>query len=74
MTILPHPHASPLQSWVSRPTVATGRQPTFPDVVGILWRWWRGDRPTLKDRFAEEKLVERLAEELPDETIAESNG
>jgi hypothetical protein len=43
------------------------RQPTFPDVVGIIWRWARGDRPTLRQTFAEERLIEKLADELGDE-------
>ncbi len=68
MTILPSPHASPLPSWASRPAViATGRQPTFRDLLMVVLRWWRGDRPSLRERFAEEKLIERLSEELPDE-------
>ena len=44
------------------------RQPTFPDVVRILWSWLRGVRPTLKQRFDEEKLITRLSEEMGDET------
>ena len=57
--------ASPFYSFVTVTPIV--RQPTFPDVVRILWRWWRGDRPTWKEQFAEARLVDRLASELPDE-------
>ncbi len=43
----------------------------------IVWRWWRGgDQPSLRERFAEEKLVDRLADELGDEpepTVRDAN-
>ena len=73
MTILPSPHASPLPSFCSRPAViATGRQPTFRDSLMVVLRWWLGDRPSLRQTFAEERLIEKLADEMGDEPKAGS--
>jgi hypothetical protein len=45
--------ASPFYSFVAVTTPIV-RQPAFADVVGIIWRWARGDRPTLRQTLAEE--------------------
>ena len=66
LMIPPRYSVTPLWSFVTTPIV---RQPAFPDVVRIIWRWLRGDRPTLRQTFAEGRLIERLAEELEPEII-----
>jgi hypothetical protein len=66
MTILPHPHASPLPSWASRPPTPH-RAPSFGETLGIIWRWWRGVQPSWRERVKEQRLVDRLADELPEE-------
>ena len=61
--------ASPFYSFVTVTPIV--RQPAFPDVVRIIYRWFRGDRPSLKERFAEERLIDKLAAELELEPAAE---
>lgn len=36
----------------------------FTDACKAIWRWWRGDQPNWRERFAEQRLIERLAQEL----------
>jgi hypothetical protein len=43
------------------------RQPTFPDVIHIVWRWARGSETDWRQRWAEERLVNLIAEQLADE-------
>ena len=64
MPPLPRPSASPLPSWASRP--ATPHTPVVPftDACKAIWRWLRGVQPGWRERFAEQRLIERLAQEL----------
>jgi hypothetical protein len=54
---------SPLHSFV---TVPSHRATSFSEMLAQVWRWLtnRHPTPTLQQRFAEARLVERLAEEL----------
>ena len=56
---------SPLHSFASLPPAV--RQASFSETLAILWRWARGDRPSLRQTFAEERLIEKLADEMGDE-------
>ena len=60
MPPLPRPSASPLPSWASRP--ATPHTPVVPftDACKAIWQWWRGTRPTLRERQIEPAQIERL--------------
>ena len=57
---------SPFYSFVTVTTPAV-RSPSFAETLTILWRWLRGDRPSLRQTFAEERLIEKLADEMGDE-------
>lgn len=37
---------------------------SFKDELIAVWRWARGIPPTSKERFSEEREIERLAKEL----------
>jgi hypothetical protein len=63
MRPLPRPSASPLPSYASRP----GLQPrpvSFSDMLRSIIAWWRGVHPNWRERFAEQRLIERLAQAL----------
>lgn len=64
---VPRYSVSPPWSFAVFVTTPIVRQPAFPDVVAILWRWFRGSEPNWRDRWAEQKLVDRLAEEMEPE-------
>ena len=71
MTILPHPHASPLPSWASRPaSLPIARQPSFTESLKAIWRWWRPRPVSLRERQLADAVVERIAAELEAETAA----
>jgi hypothetical protein len=61
--MIPPPRYSvtPLPGFATRPG---GREPTVVEMLGALWRWLRGKRPSARERFAEARRVERLAAEL----------
>jgi hypothetical protein len=55
---------SPYYSFV---TIPTRRSPPFAESLGLIWRWWRGVKPSLRERQVEQAVIERMAEELSDE-------
>jgi hypothetical protein len=62
-----------ISPWYSFVTVTTPRHvPSFAESVRLIWRWWRGVRPDWRQRMKEERLVERLAEELEAEPEPET--
>lgn len=63
MTPPARPSVSPLPSWASRPGLVY-RPVAFPVMLLDLWRWLRPPRQTARERIAEERLLERLAEEI----------
>ena len=62
---LPKPSVSPLPAYASRPFAS--RPVTIMEALRQIVAWWRGDKRTLKQQIAEEKLVERLAEEIEEQ-------
>jgi hypothetical protein len=72
MTPLPCRSVSPLPSWASRPgVIPTRRVPSFGESLKSIWTWLRGgERSTLRQMFAEQRVVERLAEELAEADAA----
>ena len=70
MTILPHPHASPLPSWASRPNIPTARQPSFPAALRSIIGWLTGrqPQPSKSELQFEQRVVDLLAEEMAGET------
>jgi hypothetical protein len=62
MPILPRPSASPLPSYASRPGYA--RPVSFIDALRTIGVWFAGRRPNWRERFAEQRLIEKLAAEL----------
>ena len=66
MPILPQPSVSPLPSWASRPPT-TNRSPGFAEVFAAVWGWLRGREPDWRQRVKEQRIIDRLAEELGDE-------
>jgi hypothetical protein len=61
----PFPHASPLPSFCVVPVRPT---PPLAESLRQIIRWWRGDRPTLKQQIQQAKAVALLAEQLEAET------
>jgi hypothetical protein len=61
---VPRYSVSPPWSFAVFVTTPIVRQPGFPEKFAAISSWLRGDWPTLKQQFAEERLVDRLAEEL----------
>jgi hypothetical protein len=53
--------ASPLHSFI---TVPTHRAPSLVEALKAIFAWLRGDQPNWRERFAEQRLIERLAQEL----------
>jgi hypothetical protein len=53
--------ASPLPSFCIIPVRST---PSFHDACKAIIAWLRGDQPNWRERFAEQRLIERLAQEL----------
>lgn len=66
-----HPSASPLPSFATRPQVAP-RPVSFANSLRAIVAWWKGRPPTLRERQIEQQRVERLAEELAEEQVAEA--
>jgi hypothetical protein len=56
----------PLWSFASASRPSRGKPVSFAEAVKAVWRWAAGrqPKPTLRERIAEERLIERLAEEL----------
>jgi hypothetical protein len=71
--ILPKPSVSPLPSWASRPT-PTHQVPSFTESLEAIWRGLRGVRqkPTLHEMFRQQRLIEKLAEEIEIEENGEA--
>jgi hypothetical protein len=44
------------------------RAPSLSDALKAIIAWWRGDKPTQRERQIEEAMVERLAAEIEAET------
>jgi hypothetical protein len=59
------PRRYSVSPWYSFVTVTTPRHvPSFIESVRLIWNWLRGVGPDWRQRVKEERLVERLAEEL----------
>jgi hypothetical protein len=52
--------ASPLYSFC----VVSSRAPPLAETLKALWRWWRGTRPTPRERQLEAVAVEHLLAEM----------
>jgi hypothetical protein len=51
--------------WYSFVTVTpTQHVPSLKESLRLIWRWWRGFRPTLRERQIEAAQIERLAAEM----------
>jgi len=44
--------------------VPTRQSPTFAENLRVVWSWITGRKPNWRERFAEQRLIERLAQEL----------
>lgn len=66
MPPLPNPHASPLHSFASRTDVVP-RYMTLREMIAAIIAWWRGVKPSLRERQLAEAVVERLAEEIAEQ-------
>jgi hypothetical protein len=53
--------ASPLHSFC---VVPTRHVSSFAETIRAIIAWWRGVHPNWRERFAEQRLIERLAQEL----------
>jgi hypothetical protein len=58
-----HPSVSSLPSYATRPEFAP-RPVSFVEAIRMIWRWWRGFRPTMRERQIEAAQIERLAAEM----------
>jgi hypothetical protein len=65
--ILPRPSASPLYSFCSRPEGPITYRPSFSETLKAVVGWMRGREPDWRQRFAEQRLIERLAAEMEPE-------
>ena len=60
-----HDHASPLSSFATVPTAR--RSPSTMEMAPAIWSWSRGrQRRSLRERFAEARKVDEIAEQLED--------
>lgn len=65
MQPLPRPSVSPLPSWASRPGIP--RSAPFIEIIRDVLRWWfQLHKPTPRERFLEQRAIEKLAAELED--------
>jgi hypothetical protein len=62
MRPLPHPSASPLPGYASRPFAS--RPVSFSEMLRSIIAWWCGVGPDWRQRHREAKVIEQLAEEL----------
>ena len=67
MQPLPRPSISPLYSFCSRPEGPVTRSPGFAEVFAAVWGWFRGKGPDWRQRVKEQRIVDRLADEMGDE-------
>ena len=60
------PHASPLPSYASRTGYLPTRAPPMADALNAIWRWlWPARRsPPLSEQVAEQRVIDRLVEEI----------
>ena len=56
----------PQWSFASTSRPPRGKPVSFPDAVKAIWSWLAGRQPpqTMRQRIAEERLFEKLAEEI----------
>jgi hypothetical protein len=67
MQPLPHPSASPLWSFCSRPEGPITYRPNFSETLKTVVGWLRGREPDWRQRVKEARIVDRLVEELEPE-------
>jgi hypothetical protein len=58
-------HASPFYSFVTGTT--PHRVPLFSESLRMVWRWLRGDKPSLGQRIAEQRVVDEIASKMEDQ-------
>lgn len=63
---------SPLPSYASRPFAS--RPVSMVEMLRQIIAWLRGDQPSLREQFAEQQLIEKLAVELGEQEAKADKG